>query len=315
VNYFTKKNPSGKSTFSCGVVGLSLEVEQIVGLLFVEERKLKVCVTSDIALFVQPLDPDDREKCLPLFSEALTYCRTLRSNAIRMCGPFEMHSLDQIHLYCQERKIKYCLVLREDHEKKGEIITKILTFEKDKPVERRCPTSVKEVLEVVRSLLNSEIQPLSSEPTISNEKVKSERVTSQRESIDHCCPTSFTSVLNIQFMPLENKVATHIKKKYETVIASLFDHSFNSSTLIHVLAVEVPFKIIKAVVFEVDLEDDPTKLRRSLDSALSALNERYPRYKKYMSSILDEIYALKINKKAPSITLFTWLENKFVTFT
>ena len=343
----TQVYSNSSACFAPGAVGLSIEFSRLLCLALSEEFASKMTAT-DVYIVAMPVVTEDRDKCQHLFNETIALSRHLRMNGCRVSEAADILTLDSLHQRCRDRNIKLSLVLREDLENRNDITARFFFYEKgEKPCERRIMSySHRDVLEAVKTMLQAAHKgefptpaALNSTETTTASSNRQEKLhwqssrelgdlmysnipsinqSNQSLSTSSGASSSLAAAVDVQFLPLEGKIPTHMRKRHEALISSLLSNAFsasNSNCVIHVIAVEISFKIVKAIVLEVDLDDDAIRLKKLMDTALHSLQEKYPRYRKHLPLILEEIHTLKTVKKASCITIFSYTDCRFVTFT
>jgi hypothetical protein len=355
ISSLAQRNPinelSSNHPFNPGAVGLSIEFEKLVCLALDEELTSKGVskkyTSSDIVIVSCPVSSNDKEKCQILFNESSSLARTLRQSGIRVIqDSADLHTLESLHQKCRDEHIRAALILREDLENRNDITARLISYDKnEKTSERKIVNySHREVLETVKQILNDIPISYSSDCGPNKEKLnwqasrdssgEGNPLTNSNSSSSNLMQSmtggqstvsggasSLAAALDIQFHCFEGKLQSHVRRRHEAAICSLLTNAFcvsstvNQCCFIHVIAVELPFKIVKAIVNEVDLEEDDVKLRKSLDSCLFFMIDKYPRYRKHIPPVLEDIFLLKTVKKVNAITFFSFPDNKFVTVT
>jgi translation initiation factor 2-alpha kinase 4 len=106
-------------------------------------------------------------------------------------------------------------------------------------------------------------------------------------------------------LPDNNKLAKNTKRSYESQTLANVTPTlarFNSRCRVEVLGVELGLSVIKSMAVHLDFRDEDT-----LAASISPTVKEYPRHKKYLAKIVNEISDLKFenNKQSPVIILYS----------
>ena len=120
---------------------------------------------------------------------------------------------------------------------------------------------------------------------------------------------SSAPVVNYNFDFLDREKFSLSKKKMEVrkseKLASALA-KFDSQTSVEVICVGYTETVVRALVANMDLEDQDRLL-----SSLEELVKLFPRHRKELRSIVDEISSLRFSPKSPVIVLFSLVDNTF----
>jgi serine/threonine protein kinase len=296
-----------------GAVGVSFDFDLIVSLTMEEdERTGTSCSPFDAVIAFHPLNHDP-EKSNHLLCECMNLCMFLRSSGFKVMELFDSvaNSNDNLITFCRENRVRTSVLLLEDDQQ--EISCRIFEFERDRPSEKKIQCySQRAVADALKLILKGE--SLANGDGSQSTKGDPQRSSTSQDTVV-LNEKSNSNFINMQFFYTDTaKLALHQKKRHEITFNNLLSTSITSASNLPVLAIDLPYKQIKMIANEIDLDDDAFKMRKNLDNACSVLSEKLPRLKKHLPLILDEIYSLKTGKKSSStITIYSYTENKFVT--
>lgn len=197
-----------------------------------------------------------------------------------------------------------CMALVSD--KEGHYV-KVKSFEKDRQSEKRIPESdlVDHIIQKCRTKFFDErnIRETSDSMNLLNPKGSQLGSTG---SLEQHGSSSSTNV-NVNVISPE-KVSANTRRRYETQITSrlqnLGSNLQNRSSDIEVLAVDLQKEtLINFLALEFDSED-------LFNSSVKTLLSRLPKHR-YLKSICDEIYHLKITKRVAVVVLYSYRDDYY----
>jgi len=131
--------------------------------------------------------------------------------------------------------------------------------------------------------------------------------------------SKITSATNIQFIDLEKTFEVLSKKKVFSLIISSISNKLNnilsntkeqkksqlSNSLIEVLTLEIPFKVLKLVVYEIELDKDPfgNIADSVVEQSIKNIIDKVPKYKNQIKELIYRIVELRRRRDQPSIIL------------
>ncbi|XP_052767751.1 eIF-2-alpha kinase GCN2-like isoform X2 [Mya arenaria] len=97
------------------------------------------------------------------------------------------------------------------------------------------------------------------------------------------------------------KMASNTKKKHEAQIVSRVTLCFPWLKCLEVVALEMSLSAIKIITAFIDIDNSES----AFESSIGAIVEKLPRYKKYMSKIMDHIHQLVFKDKCTCIVMYS----------
>ena len=138
----------------------------------------------------------------------------------------------------------------------------------------------------------------------------SENVISRQESSVSYNPTSSGPIINYNFDFLDREKYSMSKKKLDVrkseKLATALE-KFDSQVHVEVICVGYPDLVVRTMAVTLDLDNDVDQLFTSLE----ILIKEFPRYRKDMRCVVEEIASLRFTNKRPVIVLFSLDDNTF----
>ena len=326
VNVEPEEDVDGNVT-KVGVVGLSIEIEKLIRYVIDDEKSSNFNQANAVDVAICCVTSSSSpEKWQQIFKEMCFISRELRSHGVRVaCFPEDtFRSVDDINKFCYESLVKFAVILKETHDvidPRNCIHVKLISYDKERFVEKKSgklPSS--EIVDYLKSLLTcSKIEGMTGVCNDSNVvKSESNKSVSWAMTGDNATNNSASSLAastNIHFLPLENKLITVARKRYQNQIISLLSSAFSGtsgSSTIEVVALEVTYKIVRSIASEIEFSEDPSELKKHREAGVACLAEKHPRFRKYIGDVLDLVYAIKAENKSALISLFSFTEIKFI---
>lgn len=336
---------------SIGAVGISFEVDKLVQIVL-EEEKLNELVTSSIQSncivtsrqinVAISYNSEFSDKSIEsAIDEMITLSNELREHNLRViCIPTPVINLEgQLAKECSALRVRLVVILTVDIDEKSQksvVVCKIFSNYKHALVlKKSIRYNIREVVDCIKNILNSRDSKLPTSESFEREK-STDRSVYQRqseESIDKVQTQSSHPIspqFNLQFVTMESKLSSLQKKKYENTIQSLLSNYFQGVVKLHVIAVDLPFNVIKAVSSELDLQEligsnekdkSGQKGNKAIQLIADTLSEKFPRYRKHFADLLESIQAPIVHKdktkdKTGLIVLISFFDDmKFVVLT
>jgi hypothetical protein len=222
-----------------------------------------------------------------------------------------------------KNSVRYAIVLKDNLDSTQsnfhQIIAKLFAYEKERSIDKKVGI-VSDVVEyVIRSLSSSknEINNVSingnadqgvivrsdSNKFISNQSIHS-------NDANYSNSSAVASNIKVTFISME-RLTSAPKRRHENSIISHLSSSLNfvtNNTIIEVLAVDLPFKVIKTIAGEIEFEGENGAKNAFEKSKLSVM-DKHPRYRKYIAEVMDVVYALKVDKKCLILTIISYTDN------
>ncbi|XP_015791514.1 eIF-2-alpha kinase GCN2-like [Tetranychus urticae] len=331
VKEFTIPTNNDEDKTGSVAVGLSLGVEQITR--FVVEDEVKLSTNSagicDIVIYLSENDSN-------LIRDMNRITKELRACGIRAIpyGEDSFDSVDQLHVYCEENRVKYSIVLnriKENTNQKDVIGVRIFHIDKERRIiEKKCGRmTIAELVDTIKVFIgfrdSSNFQSLNDGSHQRSDS--SARTVSQSDSSGtiHVNASNFTSLLssiNLRFFPIENKFMINHKKRFSAQINSLLTSTlasfsvFNNST-IEVFALDLPFKIVKSIVADIEFGDsnNQTINRLTFEQSCKQIVDKHPKHRSYLRDVLEVIYSYRLERQSTLLTLVAYNQMQLIIFT
>lgn len=338
---------SGQEVPSIGAVGLSFEVEKLVQMALQEEKEWETIRANfssnssesfgliDVAISAineESIDSTDKDQEM-VISELISLSNELREQNFRViCIPTPSHQVnqfDQVTKECLALKVKVMVILQLDMDDKNEkhfITSKVYGNQKQTfVVKKSCRYNLEEVLDCIKHVLGHRSRDQKTQPSESFDREKSvDRSMYQRQGddkVDHG-DKSGTSVVNastqfnVQFVTLESKLSSLQKKKFENTIQTILSSPFQGINKLHIIAIDLPFNVIKHLSGELDLQqliklNDKDKGVKLINSLIDSLSEKFPRFRKHFPHLFQAVQGLvssKMKEKIGMIVLITFTD-------
>lgn len=108
------------------------------------------------------------------------------------------------------------------------------------------------------------------------------------------------------------KLTSNVRRRVENQLTQTMSASlmlFGKKEFVHILVVELPAIVMRAIASTVDPRDPTFKETRD---EVATIIERFPKYKRYIQSILDEIMdILKSKKTKPIVGIYSMLDTSY----
>ena len=325
-------------------VGFSLEIEKIIKCVVEDDEQIDLEETSDCDLVLYA-DVYGDERFRFTFKDLCQIAHELRQHGLKVKVFSEklIKSLSDLNKYCIDNLIKYLFILikSNDQEAKDLYHLKMLTYDKEKYLDRRSnkPMNCLEVIEFIKSELSSNASSYASSPgnasffnlnqvnsgfvsfescsissiSYSSSSTNFNSNTSNLKSHKQQQPIDLTariaSAINIHFLDIEKTFDILSKKKVLNLIsqscANKLNHFVNCS--IQVLVSEMPFKILKLIIYECEFEKDGFgNIQDSIcESNIKRCVEKCPKYKNQINELICNIVELKRRQNSPMIILLS----------
>lgn len=304
-----------------GGVGFSVEVEKLVSMTakkFITSR-----ITNGIFLAPFPVSRSDSDKVIKIYRETCKIAKILRAQGINVSIVPEVNSIDDINRNCIENSIHLAIAFRDEN--KTDIQAKIFIWDSNfqrSSEKKLLSTQTNEIVDVVKKVIcgPSSSCLTSSGDTVNTRLSLSERTSSIDNSSEYssqCNTGGCNNAPDIQFLPCDvtKLPPKHMRRKIEAIIQSQL--SSISSALAagaHVIALEMPIRAIKQITMELDLPDDPSKMKKAIENAQSELIEKLPKLRRMIPELLERIQSIKLRKRASCVVLFSYIDSKLVIF-
>lgn len=327
--------------------GFSLEIDKIIKCIIEDDEQVDLEETNDCDLVLYA-DVYDDDKFRVTFKDLCQIATELRQNGyqVKIFNEKLIKSLSDLYRYCSDNQVKYLFILikSNDLQSKKPYQLKQITFDKEKYSDRKLNGNFKcvEIIDHIKYELNSN-QNYSSSPFNMNSQfnqinsnftfestscsISSNYLSSTTSFASNVCninlPNSknsnqfvdclpkINSSTNIQFISIEKTFESVSKKKVyqliNTSIANKLNYLINSS--IEVLALELPFKILKLIVYESDFEKDSfgNISDKTCEENIKRTVEKCPKYKNQIKELMYIILDLK--RKRESLIILTSLND------
>ncbi|XP_043929768.1 eIF-2-alpha kinase GCN2 isoform X2 [Protopterus annectens] len=235
-------------------------------------------------------------------STAISICVKLWASGISadiLHDPLQSH--DDILEYSRRAGVSNIVLVSD---KEGNFI-KIKYYEKERLIEKR---TEKDVIDHITQKLRTKVMDERSQ------RETMEGISTQNpKGLPSVIPGQFEShggsfVPNVSVVPPE-KISSSTRRRYETQIVSRLQNLVTilqqKSTEIEVLAVDLPKEtVIHFLTLEFDGDND------QFYSSVKQLMAKLPK-QRYLKSVCDEIYNLKMVKKAPVLVLYSYRDDYY----
>lgn len=293
-----------------GAIGISIEMEKIMrcvmeteiatGHLCGKVVDVVICATCELKVesSVKEIGYTIKEMALKQI-KAVYYPTDLTKND------------DSLRSFCLENSVKYAIILIEAAENTFHSIAKVMVFEKDRFIDKKI-CSLQQVVEyTIKCITSDEPHAISSNSIDLGNVNKSESKSALQHDSNASSITinaSSTFSIKVTFITFE-KISVTAKKEYESNIISYLMNSLNyisPNSSIEAVAVDVAYKVIRYIVSEFDGDS-----KESFEQGKTSTIEKFPRFRKQIVNIMDEIYTLKVDKICPVVILMNLSDMKF----
>jgi len=294
-------------------VGVSAEIEKIVRYVIEDEFVNQTSYSGVADVLIWSLD---REKSLPFLKTVAEVANELRSNKIKtmIFKEEEFSSLEALSRFCAENSIKHVVVINEayDSSNKNYLLVKVYQLDKESYiVEKKSGQMMShEIVDMLRSFFtsNSNTNETGSrcEMLKSNSGSSLDYSTGPKES----SAPSISSFTDIRFYPVEHRLLSNTRKRYIAQINSMLSILQSNSSTIAVFALELPFKIVKSIVSEMNFDENASE--SEFDESVKQICEKWSRYRTYISNVMQEIYEYQMEHASSMIALVSYIDMKFI---
>lgn len=305
-----------------GAVGISIEFEKIMNCVLDEENRTKNIFGDVIDVVVCSLTTQSSDAIL---KEFCSITKEFWNSGVKgFCFPEDLpKNIDELHTFCLKNSVRYAIVLKDNLDSTQsnfhQIIAKLFAYEKERSIDKKVGI-VSDVVEyVIRSLSlskneinNVSINGNENQGVIvrsdSNKFISSQSIHSNDANYSNS--SAVASNIKVTFISME-RLTSAPKRRHENSIISHLSSSLNfvmNNTIIEVLAVDLPFKVIKTIAGEVEFEGENGAKNAFEKSKLSVM-DKHPRYRKYIAEVMDVVYTLKVDKKCLILTIISYTDN------
>ncbi|XP_053553692.1 eIF-2-alpha kinase GCN2 [Bombina bombina] len=210
-------------------------------------------------------------------------------------------SQDELHEYCSNSDITYAAIISD---KEGNHV-KLKVFEKERQSEKRMLETdlVDHMVQKLRMKVSDERNSREASDSLSVQNVKGSFANNQGLSEQH----STTLSPGISVISPE-KLSASARRRFEMhVISKLqtFMTNFQQrNSEIEILAVDLPKETIQ-VLLSLECADEQV-----FNASVKTLMSRLPK-QRYLKTIFDEIYTIKIEKRVPVLVLYSYRDDYY----
>ncbi|XP_054164828.1 eIF-2-alpha kinase GCN2-like [Oppia nitens] len=308
-----------------GCVGLSIELEKIMKCVLEEETKEKTIFGQLIDVVVCSLTNENTDSVL---KELCFVTKEFWNSGVKVfCFPEDLpKNIDDLHAFCLDNSVRYAVALKEAYDSSQsnfyQIMAKLFAYEKERYIDKkggnvcdiveyviRSIASVKTELNTVYSNTSLESTPITRSD--SNKLINSQLMYSNE--VNYSQSSSIGSNIKVSFITGE-KLQSIIRKRQENTIISHLSSALSFVTnniIIEVIAVDLPFKVIKTICAEIELdeENEVKDTKTTFEKSKLSIIEKHLRHRKHITQIIDTIFDLKIEKKCPLLCIISTIDN------
>lgn len=233
------------------------------------------------------------------FRDVTQILRSLWSSGIQ-CAVVQANNPEDAQDMAKDLGAIYCVVYTEDG------ILRVRSYTNDRFEEKLMNRD--EIVVYIKKSLRPEPETTISQQTIS----LSEGHRYSRSSASLAEPT--LPAVNITFSTIEKMTASS-RKRQENILTSHMSESlflFNKREEIAVIAVELNSAIIRALISAMDPRNNTNT--KDNENEISFVIDRFPKYKRYIKLIVEEIIDIYSEKKRPPVVCLYSLKDGYYRF-
>ncbi|CAG2100183.1 unnamed protein product [Medioppia subpectinata] len=310
-SFDTLSKNSDKHFAAKGGVGLSIEFEKIMKCVLEEEMKTKSTFGSVIDVVICSLT---NEKSESILKELGSVTKEFWNSGIKaFCFPEDLpKNIDELHAFCKENSVRYAVVIKETFDSNQtnfhQMSAKLFAYEKERFIDKK-GGPVSDIVEyVTRSLLSLKSDSNSASNSANSDQTMiprsdSNKVINNQSMYSNDGNYTQTSAIasNIKVTFICERLQPIVKKRHEKDIISQLSTALNfvmNNTIIEVLAVDVPFRVIKAICAEIELNvDNENEPKSAFEKSVQSITDKHLRHRKHIQHITDALYEYKIHEK------------------
>jgi len=303
---------------SKAAVGVSIEFEKIMKCVLDEESRTKTIFGDIIDVVVCSLTTGSSDIVL---KELCSITKEFWTSGVRVfCFPEDSpKNIDELHTFCLEHKVRYAIVLKDNLDSNisnfHQMTAKLIAYEKERSIDKK-GGNVSDVVDYVIRSIASVKNELNNVSVMANTDlaviVRSDSnkfLNSQPLFPNDTNSSAIPSNIKVNFVTIDKSHIT--KKRYENSVISHLSTALNfimNNTTVEVLAVDVPFKVIKTIAGEIEFDaENDTKIE--FDRSKSSIMEKHPRYRKHIQQIMESVYSCKVENKYSILIIISIIDN------
>jgi hypothetical protein len=297
-----------------GAVGISFELEKIVKCVLEEENATNLIFGDRIDVVLCSLSGDSSEF---VAKEFCSITKDLSSVGVKVfCFPEDLpKNIEDLHSFCFDNAVRYAIVLKDSSDAYYyQANAKLIAYEKERFIDKKVGTISELVDHLIKAFNVSKSDSVSALQSEQNNLSKSDSSKGQFMTSSESSQAFSTLASNIRvtFITSE-KLQPASKRRHEGTIISLLASTLNfmnSNNIIEVITVDLPFKVIKTIVGEIEFEDEVLEPKNVFEKSKLSVMDKHQRYRQHIGDVMDTVFSFKMNKKSsPLIVLITIVDN------
>lgn len=300
-----------------GAVGLSIEFEKLMKCVLDDEIKGQTTFGQIIDVVVCSLTNQNIDL---IIKELSSITKEFWSSGIKVfCFPEDIpKNIEDLHSFCIENNVRFAVVLKESADINQSNFTpltaKLFAYERERYFDKKGGNVADVVEYVIRAVTaiknesNSVSNSLCSDQSIS--RSDSNKILSTQSQFSGDQSSTIGSNIRVTFVCVD-RLHGIPKKRHENNIIAHLSNALNfvaNNTIIEVIAVDLPFNVLKTMAAEVEFDSENESQSNREKCKLSVM-DRHLRHRKHISDIIDTIFELKAEKKCQMICIISISDN------